>query len=302
LINFARPSAIGEPVSRESRREILARRVGFLATVISRRAAFQNKACPYCSNHSTDIVGRKFGVLQVRRCDECGLMFRWPKDSERFNRRFYQRRYSEPTASILPTEDQLVVELARCFEGSVWDQRAKIVRLQQAKPAPARMLEFGCSWGYGCFQLQRFGYEVTGFEISRPRAEFASKRLGVKIINDYAALDSIQEHSLDAIYASHVLEHLPSLTGVFERFARLLRPNGVLVIFVPNCGDGNGRLRNGWKPIVNEMHSMAFDSMFFRNVLPRHGFEADVQVGPGEEVIALARPLNGRSRLSDSHP
>jgi 2-polyprenyl-3-methyl-5-hydroxy-6-metoxy-1,4-benzoquinol methylase len=282
-------------VSRETGREILVRRVRYLATVIARRATCPNKACPYCGHRVTRIVGRKFGILQVRRCSECGLMFRWPKDSERFNRRYYQQRYSEPTASVLPTDAQLTVERARGFAGSVWDQRAKIARLQQAKPAPARMLEFGCSWGYGCFQLQSVGYDTTGFEISRPRAEFASKRLGVKIISDYAELDSIQAHSFDAIYTSHVLEHLPNLVGVFERFARLLRPDGVLMIFVPNCGDGSGRLRDGWKPIVNEMHSMAFDSVFFRNVLSRYGFEGDVQIGPGEEIIALARPSSGRS-------
>lgn len=279
---------------------MLARRVRFFASIITRRATFQNKDCPYCTNQCTRLVGRKFGVLQVRRCDECGLMFRWPKDSETFNRRLYQRRYSEPTASVLPTEDQLAVELARGFLGSMWDQDARIARLRQAKPAPAQTLEFGCSWGYGCCQLERSGYEVTGFEISRPRAEFASKRLGIKIISDYPALDSIQEPTFDAIYASHVLEHLPTLIGVFERFARLLRPDGVLVIFVPNCGDGNGRLREGWEPIVNELHSMAFDSVFFNNILPRHGFAAEVHVTPDEEIIAVARLLIGRSNLSDT--
>ena len=225
-------------------------------------------------------------------------MFRWPKDSDHINYAFYQGRYIEPPATDMPQESKLDSMMASNFSGTMHDRSAKLAVLKAVKAPPARVLDFGCSWGYAPYQLSQAGYSVTGFEISRPRADFGRKGLGVKIVDTYRELDSLPPHSFDAIYSHHVLEHLPALTGVFERFGRLLAPGGVLVVFTPNCGDGMGNLREGWKPIVGEKHPMAFDTVFFRNVLPRHGFtvkalltapfaEADLLSGPS------ARPEDG---------
>jgi hypothetical protein len=76
-----------------------------------------------------------------------------------------------------------------------------------------------------------------------------------------------------AIVASHVLEHLPDLSDVFERFSALLGYGGSLLLFVPNCGGRNAReLGVNWGPMCCEKHPLALDSAFFERVLPQHGF------------------------------
>jgi 2-polyprenyl-3-methyl-5-hydroxy-6-metoxy-1,4-benzoquinol methylase len=267
---------------------MLARRSRFFGSLLYRRVANADGLCAYCSGGNTTIVGRKFGIMQIRRCLDCGLMFRWPKDSEITNFKFYQSRYVEPRATDLPPESDLPDILSRNFAGTRQDRGDAIALLKAINPPPAKLLDFGCSWGYALHQMERAGYTATGFEISKPRAAFGRRALGVSIIDNYGDLDRLPAHSFDAIYSRHVLEHLPALTGVLERLARLLRPGGALLLFTPNCGDGTGNLREGWKPIVGEKHPMAFDTVFFRNVLPRHGFHTVTLTSPykTEELLA----------------
>jgi 2-polyprenyl-3-methyl-5-hydroxy-6-metoxy-1,4-benzoquinol methylase len=256
------------------------RRIRYFCVVCYRTMAHPDGRCAYCLSENTALIGRKFGVVQIRRCAECGLMFRWPKDSEIFNFNFYQSRYFEPEATELPAEADVSALAARNFAGTFQDRGKILGMLEMVKPPPATVLDYGCSWGYGLHQLSAMGYDSTGFEISKARAAFGRQTLKLNIIDSLDELDALPPARFDIIHSSHVLEHLPSLNGLFERFTRLLRHDGMLVLSAPNCGDGVGGLREGWKPIVGEKHAMALDTMFFRNVLPRYGYN----------VVALTSP------------
>jgi SAM-dependent methyltransferase len=246
------------------------RRVRFLVRM-ALQSLMQDRRCPNCDCPFTAKAGRKWGVMQVRRCYRCGLMFRWPKDSLKFNLNYYQRQYVEAIVTDAPNQ----VESARLV---AWGQ-GKVNLLRGLVAPGARVLDFGCSWGYNADLLRGLGYRVVGFEISRPRAAFGRRHFGLDILDAYDRLHQLPGGTFDAIFASHVLEHLPRIDGVLSEFARLVRPDGVVLILVPNCGDGRGGLRVGWKPIVGEKHPMAFDCRFFEIALPRYGFQPLVTTG-----------------------
>lgn len=46
-------------------------------------------------------------------------------------------------------------------------------------------------------------------------------------------LSCFAENSFDAIFASHILEHLPNLVSIQREFARILKPGGRAYIVVP---------------------------------------------------------------------
>jgi SAM-dependent methyltransferase len=124
------------------------------------------------------------------------------------------------------------------------------------------------------YQASLRGYEPIGFEISAARAEFGRKKLNLEILSEPSKLQALPQASIDIVYTSHALEHLPSLVDIFEEFSRLLRPGGTLLIFVPNCGGDNARrLGVSWGPFTNEAHTISFEASFFERNLPRHGFE-----------------------------
>jgi len=256
-------------------------RINFLIRVLSAYLESQDKNCPYCGSEDTWIIGRKRIVLQLRKCSNCSLMFRWPKDTIKFNRTFYQKAYKQNGLTTDLPDLALLDRLEKTkFTGSEKDFSEKIVILRAFVPE-GKVLDFGCSWGYATFQLQQSGYDAVGFEISKPRAEFGRSHLGIKIIDEYSLLDKLPSSSFDVIFSSHVLEHLRTLKGVFERFSALLRPGGVLLLFVPNCGGEKARkLGVNWGPMVCEKHPLALDQAFFKAVLPKYGFAVQTFSNP----------------------
>ena len=246
-------------------------KASFLYRVIKAYLRRQDKSCPYCGHVYTKLEGRRRIVLHLRKCPVCNLMFRWPKDAIGFNKEFYQNKYRQKGLATDRPDLKLLDNLKKTnFRGSEIDFSEKIAILKELV-AHGKVLDFGCSWGYGTYQLQMAGYDAIGFEISKPRAEFGRNHLGVNIIDEYRDLDKVQPSAFNIIFSSHVLEHLPTLKGVFEQFSFFLKSNGMLVLFLPNCGGENAK-QYGWGHLVHEKHPLALDRMFFETVLPKHGF------------------------------
>lgn len=96
-----------------------------------------------------------------------------------------------------------------------------------------RILEMGCSGGQLIRQLQGDGYrEVAGIDIS-PDAIALCRRAGLEAQVMDAQQLSLPEASFDVITASDVLEHLADEQKALQEWGRVLRPGGLLVVFVP---------------------------------------------------------------------
>ena len=232
-----------------------------------------DKNCPFCHSTKTNLIARKNLVLHLRKCQDCGLMFRWPKETPGFSEKFYQNSYQEVSFTTeLPDPATLNSFIANNFAGSPKDFADQIGVLKTFLPQ-GRVLDFGCSWGYGVYQLKQAGYDAFGFEISRPRAELGRQQLGVEILDKLDDLQHVPSQSVDGIFASHVLEHLLSLKEIFEFFARVLKPGGVVFIMVPNSGGKKAReLGVRWPTMINEKHTLALEGGFFEKNMTPFGF------------------------------
>lgn len=217
-------------------------------------------------------------------------MFRYPRDTDARNQAFYQRDYHEEgITSELPAPAELEALKTRGFAGTDRDCRAKIEILKAIVPT-GRVLDYGASWGYGSWQLKAAGYDPLAFEISRPRAAFARDALGLPILTTNEELAALPNGSIDIVFASHVLEHLPRLAEPLQTFSRILRPGGVLAVFVPNCTGieepAVWREKNLFA--IGEKHTIAFDAAFFERNLPAYGFETRTFTEPYPDAKAIA--------------
>jgi 2-polyprenyl-3-methyl-5-hydroxy-6-metoxy-1,4-benzoquinol methylase len=229
---------------------------------------------------------RKMVVTQLRRCDRCGLMFRWPKEAAEDNLAYYQSSYEEATVTTLPAVASLPAEIAAHFANTGRDLRPMIELLRRHETG-GRLLDYGCSWGYGVHQFRSAGYKAQGFEISEPRARYARENLGVDIVSSQEALP---DAAFDIVFTSHVLEHIPNPDVPFHAFARLLRLGGLLLIFVPNgAGQAARDLGTAWGPMIGENHVLALTAEFFARNLLDYGFS--LRVG-----------CTGSNELSEYHP
>lgn len=200
-------------------------------------------------------------------------MYKIPKQDFDENRRFYQKDYWEPgMVTEIPSEDKLAYLLDTNFKGSEKDFTNCIEAIKARKKG--LLLDFGCSWGYGVWQFNKAGFRAIGYEISKARAEFGRKRLGVEILDSLEALKSIKDESFDIIFCCHVFEHLPAVNEYLALFYGLLKEKGLLIIVVPDCkGMGDERSANTKKAYAfGKNHNFAFDETFWNHSLPRLKF------------------------------
>ncbi|MGB8683510.1 MAG: class I SAM-dependent methyltransferase [Candidatus Binatus sp.] len=258
--------------------ELTRAKLDYLVRVVGHRLRLQPRICPYCREaRDLRLLGRKQLIIEIFRCERCGLIFRYPLETTRDNAERYQTIYDQAEVTVLPTEKELARFAADEFQGGS-DCGPKVSALAALVPS-GRVLDFGCSWGYGVHQLRSAGFDATGFEISRPRARFGREKLGVPIIDDPAELAGLPAHSFDAIFSSHVIEHLPDLAAAFDLFSRLLIPSGLLFATIPNFSGSAARAGLFWHWIGQD-HPIAPTHEFLARALLEHGF-ASVRFGSG---------------------
>lgn len=132
------------------------------------------------------------------------------------------------------------------------------------------MLDIGCGTGLVSEMWSDAGFKVTGLEPSEIRAEYARKR-GIRVLSCYVEdLDS--EESFDLIVIRHVLEHLEEPKTILQSLHQHLKPNGLLLVIVPNL-DCIGRKLFGsdwvWKV---PMHCNYYNPSALKYTLVKAGY------------------------------
>ncbi|XRE43236.1 SAM-dependent methyltransferase BT3209 [Tenacibaculum discolor] len=92
------------------------------------------------------------------------------------------------------------------------------------------ILDVGAGTGDFLKVCENGGWEITGVEPSE-KARIFAKNKNIHLLED---LSKIENKQFDVITLWHVLEHIPNLTEYIKQLKLLLKPNGVLIIAVPN--------------------------------------------------------------------
>jgi 2-polyprenyl-3-methyl-5-hydroxy-6-metoxy-1,4-benzoquinol methylase len=222
---------------------------------------FRGRACPSCGGQTSEVLDRKWLVTAFRQCGRCHLRFRTPTTTPEENARFYQADYTEGFTTDLPSDSTLAGLLSENFRGTEKDY-SDVVRTLTALGIGAgkRLYDFGCSWGYGSFQLGKAGNRVDAYEISEPRAAYARTKLGVKLVPPEAA----ETGAYDVFFSSHVLEHVPSVSTAIELGRRLLKPGGWFVAYTPNGSDDFRRTNPAaWHKLWGFVHPQLLTPKYF---------------------------------------
>ena len=238
-------------------------KLGYL--VRSTRKIMQNDVvkCPSCKHNDSVIVDRKYIVTTLRRCERCRLLFRTPITTSEESAAFYQQDYTQGFTTEMPSDEGLRTYIDSGFRGTEKDYSVYIRVLDGLGCTRGqKLLDFGCSWGYGSWQLERQGFSVESFEISIPRVEYARSKLGVRAFSTLSELSG----PYDIFFAAHVLEHVPSVIEIIEFGLSILRPGGVFVAFTPN-GAKQHRLMNPstWHKLWGRVHPNFLDDIYYCN-------------------------------------
>ena len=237
-------------------------RVAYMLSGLAGRIT-QQPSCPACGYSGGSTCDRKW-LHTLIECKSCLLLYRFPVESPQAMSDFYDVGYSEPgLVTELPDERRLSELMETGFKGSEADFTYTSSILSALKvPLNGRLLDFGASWGYASWQFARDGFEVTSFEISKPRAAFGTK-LGLTIHTDINEVGQ----GFDAVYSCHVLEHTPNPREVLLKQLSLLKPGGLVVAHTPNGGKGfRSKNYTAFHRLWGQVHPVLLSDGFVQSV------------------------------------
>ncbi len=106
----------------------------------------------------------------------------------------------------------------------------ELERVLRLFPAGATILEIGAGAGWQAKQLADRGYKVTAIDIAQSRYSTLQEWNVIDYDGHHIPLP---DQSVDVIFSSNVLEHIPHIDEFMVEMRRVLRPGGVAVHVMP---------------------------------------------------------------------
>ncbi|WP_244954721.1 class I SAM-dependent methyltransferase [Winogradskyella helgolandensis] len=131
------------------------------------------------------------------------------------------------------------------------------------------LLDIGCGTGDFLETAQKDNWKITGIEPNENARQIANSKTNNAVFETEELL-KLKPHSFDVITLWHVLEHLPDLEMHTALFKKLLKPNGTLVIAVPNYKSYDAEYyKNFWAAYDVPRHLWHFSKMSISELFKR---------------------------------
>ena len=148
------------------------------------------------------------------------------------------------------------------------NKKLQLINSLQGKTG--NLLDIGSGTGDFLAAAMNKGWKVTGAE-PNPKAREAAKGKGV---NMFESTTLLPDHSYDIITMWHVLEHVPDPKSQILELKRLLKPNGRIIIAVPNFHSYDAKhYGKYWAAFDVPRHLWHFSRKSIANLFAEQGFE-----------------------------
>jgi SAM-dependent methyltransferase len=170
-------------------------------------------------------------------------------------------------------------------------QQRSLDRTLQALHGAQRVLEMGYGTGLVTGELLARGVDIEVVEGSPRLAQVAAQKHADRGLVVHTAMfeDFVPDEPYDAILALHIAEHVADPVALFRQMRSWLRPDGAVVVMVPNAQSLHRRLavRMGFQSKLDDLsdrdrlvgHLRVFDFAGLTADLSEAGFTVTEQFG-----------------------
>jgi 2-polyprenyl-3-methyl-5-hydroxy-6-metoxy-1,4-benzoquinol methylase len=211
------------------------------------------------------VSGESF---QLRYNEDLDMLETYPQPEEERLSEYYK---SEDYISHTDTKRNLLERVYHLVRRISLKRKLKLINTFNSEEKI--LLDIGCGTGDFLQAAQQDGWSVTGIEPDDSARQIANSKTDNSVFN-ISHLEELGENSFDVITLWHVLEHLPKLETHIQLFKHLLKPNGTLIIAVPNFKSYDAQLyENYWAAYDVPRHLWHFSKLSIQKLFKNVGLE-----------------------------
>lgn len=169
--------------------------------------------------------------FDLRFHKELEMLETFPRPKEEELSGYYE---SDDYISHTDSKETIIDKLYQIVKKHALANKLKLIN--SFKTEDKNLLDIGCGTGDFLLICKDNGWKVTGVEPNeKAKITSENKLVGKSESEIYSEISQLnKEAQFDIITLWHVLEHVPNLEAYFSGLKKLLKPNGVLIVAVPN--------------------------------------------------------------------
>lgn len=181
---------------------------------------FKNKIYLTVKDHS--VSKKTFGLYHDEKLD---LLITFPKPTETELPQYYE---SDDYISHTDGKRTMFEKAYQYIKNIALINKLKLIN--NLNPEKGKLLDIGAGTGDFLLVAKQNNWQITGIEPNE-KARNITINKGIFLVEKSELLE---KHSFDVITMWHVLEHVSDLELQIKELKRLLKPNGTILIAVPN--------------------------------------------------------------------
>lgn len=229
--------------------------------------------CPICNStqYSPFILCKDNTVSRetftIVQCNSCGFKFTNPRPQAIELGKYYK---SDEYVSHSNTK--------KGFINSTYQSVRKYTLLKKLQLISkyfktGKILDIGCGTGEFLNTCKNAKWQTLGIEPDDDARKMGVENYGLDIRKE-EDLSSLLDSSFDIISMWHVLEHVPNLNERVSELKRLIKPNGIIIIAVPNADSHDAKLyKENWAAYDVPRHLYHFSPKDIETLFRNHGLK-----------------------------
>ncbi|MGI8637061.1 MAG: class I SAM-dependent methyltransferase, partial [Segetibacter sp.] len=206
--------------------------------------------------------------FEIWKCGTCTFRFTQNVPAANYIGPYYQ---SSAYISHSDTKKGLVNNLYHLVRSFTLRAKQKLIT-RVTGLSEGVLLDIGAGTGAFANKMTRSNWNVTALEPDEFAREKALSNYKVEL-NELAALNDLVGETFDAITLWHVLEHVHDLNEYLEKFLEILKPEGKLVVAVPNYTSYDASYyKEYWAAYDVPRHLYHFSPKSMQVLLDKKGF------------------------------
>ncbi len=234
--------------------------------------------CPVCLNPATapaltgtdllfETTSRRF---TLDSCPACRCLFLNPMPADDEIAGFYPAQYWWSAA-----KPGALKKLESMYRKIALRDHVSFIMKASGNSDMLDLLDIGCGSGALIGLLKQRGFHVTGLDFSAEAAAVADAENGVRVIVGSLEEAAFPDRSFDIVTLFHVMEHVTNPRQVLAEVSRILRPNGTVVLQVPNVDSWQFRVfKAKWYGLDIPRHVIDYPKNAMLGLLDDSGFVA----------------------------